>query len=154
MCCSLCWHLNGFIYRLQYCTSLQNIIIWKYLVDIRSEAWLYLFWGIHKWKIDCSVLVSKAVWALLAIAFLTANNWTTGRGNFKDGNSLKIYATHPLMKTCRRTTLLARSISIDSTFEIHQRTHHFHRQTQFLHGLFRCDLYNDSTKSLKWKVWT
>ncbi len=30
----------------EYSNSRQNIIIvfWKYLVDIRSEAWLNLFW--------------------------------------------------------------------------------------------------------------
>jgi hypothetical protein len=38
-----------------YPNSRQNIIImiWKYLVDIRCEAWLN-FLGIHKWKIVCS----------------------------------------------------------------------------------------------------
>jgi hypothetical protein len=34
------------LYRIQYYDSRQNIIImfWKYLIDIRSEAWLILFW--------------------------------------------------------------------------------------------------------------
>ncbi len=33
------------LFRLSYCTSRQNVIIlfWKYLVDIKSEAWLNLF---------------------------------------------------------------------------------------------------------------
>jgi hypothetical protein len=35
----------------------QKIIILfqKYLVDNRSEAWLNLFLGTHKWKLFCSV---------------------------------------------------------------------------------------------------
>jgi hypothetical protein len=28
----------------------------KYLVDIRSKAWLNLCWGIDKWKIVCSAI--------------------------------------------------------------------------------------------------
>ncbi len=41
----------------EYHNSRQNIIImfWKYFVDITREAWLNLFWVIHKWKIVCSV---------------------------------------------------------------------------------------------------
>ncbi len=47
--------LNLELYRakLYFSPEYQNITIqvWKYLVDIRSEAWLNLFLGIHKWKI-------------------------------------------------------------------------------------------------------
>ncbi len=57
ICCSLCWQLNDGIYILlhfspEYYNSRQNIIIlfWKYLVDIRSEAWLNLFWEYINWK--------------------------------------------------------------------------------------------------------
>ncbi len=43
----------------EYHNSRQNIIKWKYFVDIRSEAWLNLFLGIHKWKNACSVRLNK-----------------------------------------------------------------------------------------------
>ena len=49
--CSLCWQLNKCIctvlyFSAEYQNYIQNIIIlfWKYLVDVRSEAWLNLFW--------------------------------------------------------------------------------------------------------------
>jgi hypothetical protein len=50
------WLHQVLYFSREYDDSRQNIIIlfWKYLIEIRFEAWLNLFWE-HKWKIVCSV---------------------------------------------------------------------------------------------------
>jgi hypothetical protein len=54
-------HLGQYFFT-EYNSSRQNIIIlfWKYLVDIRSESWLNLFWENINGKLFASFAKAKA----------------------------------------------------------------------------------------------